>query len=156
MCSKESIGKMPLFQRNTSNTSLFRVFLATSYVKLKQAYISESTMMGNWGIIGYKGPGEETTASGLAGGAVSGTTNFTYKDANDFTNNTAALTSGGKTGWTAGNKQRLNDCPNADNWTITVKQNGSTAGEAKFEAEINATNSVGCTALTPNFTNIGK
>jgi len=156
MCSKESIGKMPLFQRITSNTSLFRVFLATSYVKLQQAYISESTMMGNWGIIGYKGPGEETAASATTGGAVSGTTNFTYKDGTGFTDNTIALSSGGKVGWTAGNKQRLNDCPNADNWTVTVKQNGATAGEAKFEAAIAAANSVGCTALTPNFTNIGK
>lgn len=147
---------MPLFQRITSNTSLFRVFLATSYVKLQQAYISEAVAIGNWQIIGYKGPGEETTASATTGGAVSGTTNFTYKDGTGFTDNTVALSSAGKVGWTAGNKQRLNDCPNADNWTVTVKQNGATAGEAKFVAAIATANSVGCTALTPNFTNIGK
>lgn len=114
-------------------------------------------MMGNWGIIGYKGPGEETTASGANGGAVSGTTNFTYKDAaSAYTNHTVALSSGGLAGWTAGNKQKLNDCPNADNWTVTVKTNGNTAGEAAFVAAIATANTATCTPLTPNFANIGK
>jgi hypothetical protein len=60
---------MPLFQRITANTSLFRVFLATSYVMLQQAYISEAVAVGTWGIIGYKGPGSETKASAANGGA---------------------------------------------------------------------------------------
>ena len=123
---------------------------AGTYVKLQDAYAAESNQLGGWELIGYTAPGTKASTTSFS------STNFTYKDGTGFTNNTVALSPAGKVGWTPGNKQRLNDCPNADNWTVTVKQNGATAGEAKFEAAINATNTVGCTALTPNFTNIGK
>ena len=118
--------------------------------------------VGNWGIIGYKGPGEETTASAITGGAISKTTNFTYKDATGFTNNTTSLTSAGTKGWAATSNAKLNDCPAAENWTVTVKgnnstdANGTTAGEASFEAAILAANLTTCGALTPNFDKIGK
>ena len=126
-------------------------------MKLQQAYISESTKVGNWGIIGYKGPGEEKTKSAATGGAKSETTNFTYQDAaSAFTDNVVDLSESGVVGWTASNNQKLNDCPAADNWTITVKSNGSTAGEATFAAAIKEANLTTCTALTPNFANIGK
>ena len=124
-------------------------------MKLQQAYISESVKVGTWGIIGYKGPGEEKTASGTSGGAKSATTNFTYEDATGFTDNTAEI-SANKVGWTASNNAKLNDCPTDKNWTVTVGANGTTAGEATFTAAIKSANSTTCTALTPNFDKIGK
>lgn len=148
---------MPLFQRITSNTSLFRVFLATSYVKLQQAYISESVAIGNWQIIGYKGPGEEDSQGSATGGAKSHTTNFEYTDAaNGYANNTVALATG-NTGWSAKNRAQLNDCPSDINWTVSTAAaaNGS-AGEATFTAAIKSNNLATCTALTPNFDKIGK
>lgn len=125
-------------------------------MKLQQAYISESTAMGNWGIIGYKGPGAEITANATTGGATSETTNFTYKDGTGFTDNTVALSASGKAGFTAANRVKLNDCPTGDNWTVTVKSNGTVAGEATFAAAILSTNLTACTPLTPNFDKIGK
>lgn len=123
------------------------------YVKLQQAYISESVKVGTWGIIGYKGPGEEKTASATTGGAKSATTNFTYEDATGFNDNTAEI-SANKVGWAASNNAKLNDCAAAKNWTVTVGANGTTAGEATFTAAI--ANGATCTALTPNFDKIGK
>ena len=147
---------MPLFQRITSNTSLFRVFLATSYVKLQQAYISEAVAIGNWQIIGYKGPGEEDAAGAATGGAKSHTTNFEYADAaNGYSNNTIALATG-NTGWTAKNRAQLNDCPSAVKWSVKTEAADGSAGEASFTAEILAANLATCTALTPNFDKIGK
>jgi hypothetical protein len=52
-------------------------------VKLQQAYISEAVAIGNWGVIGYKGPGDNTNASGN-GAATSATNNFTYTDASGW------------------------------------------------------------------------
>ena len=126
-------------------------------MKLQQAYISESVAIGNWQIIGYKGPGQEDAAGSPTGGAKSHTTNFEYTDAaSAFTNNTATLNASGVTGWSAKNVAQLNDCPAAINWTVkTTAANGS-AGEATFTAEINSTNLASCTSLTPNFDKIGK
>lgn len=126
---------------------------AGTYVKLQQAYISESIKVGTWGIIGYKGPGEEKTASAANGGAKSATTNFTYEDATGFSENTAEI-SANKVGWAASNNAKLNDCAAAKNWTVTVGANGTTAGEATFTAAV--ANGATCTALTPNFDKIGK
>ena len=125
------------------------------YVKLQQAYISEAVAVGTWGIIGYKGPGNETKASAATGGAKSGTTNFTYEDATGFVGNTAAI-SANIVGWAASNVAKLNDCPTGKNWTVTVGANGTTAGEATFTAAIATANQATCTALTPNFDKIGK
>ena len=143
---------MPLFQRITSNTSLFRVFLATSYVKLQQAYISEAVAIGSWAVIGYKGPGDNTNATGATGGATSKTNNFSYKDATGYTNNTADLNTTGTIGFTAHNEAKLNDCAQGDHWTITVKS-GSAAGEATFTP---STLTQDCLQLTPNWNQIGK
>lgn len=137
---------MPLFQRITSNTSLFRVFLATSYVKLQQAYVSEAVAVGNWTIIGYKGPGEQTS-----GKLESKTTNFTYQDGYaSYSNNTVALSSTKIKGFTVQNNTKLNDCTSAaDNWKVEVSKATGSEGEAVFEATTN------CTDLTPNFAKIG-
>ncbi|WP_288799647.1 hypothetical protein [uncultured Fibrobacter sp.] len=129
-----------------------------SYVKLQQAYISESVAIGNWQIIGYKGPGAEDAQGSTTGGAKSHTTNFEYTDAaSGFTDNTATLNAAGITGWSAKNLAQFNDCPVAVNWTVkTASATSGSAGEAVFTAAINQSNLATCTALTPNFDKIGK
>lgn len=122
-------------------------------MKLQQAYVSEAVAIGSWAVIGYKGPGDNTNATGATGGATSSTNNFNYKDATGFTNNTVALTeSASVTGFTAGNKAKLNDCDADDHWTITVGA-GTAAGEATFTP---GTLTQDCLQLTPNFSQIGK
>ncbi len=124
--------------------------------ELQQAYISGSVAIGNWQIIGYKGPGEEDSQGSATGGAKSHTTNFEYTDAaNGYANNTVALATG-NTGWSAKNRAQLNDCPSAINWTVSTAAANGSAGEATFTAAINSTNLATCTALTPNFDKIGK
>ena len=124
-------------------------------MKLQQAYISESVAIGNWQIIGYKGPGEEKNHGTTGGGAQSETTNFTYEDAaSGFTNNTVALATG-ITGWSASNRANLNDCTAGTNWTVaTAKASSGSEGDAEFTAEVATTSD--CTSLTPNFSKIGK
>ncbi len=120
---------------------------AGTYVKMQQAYISESMMMGNWVIIGYKGPGETEALK-------SKTTNFNYEDKGDYDKNTAELPSEAATGWSAKNIAKLNDCKSEDgNWTVKVEKltgEGVAAGEAEFKAETN------CAELTPTFNTIGN
>ena len=92
---------MFIFQKTYTRNGLFKgrknflVVTASTYVKLQQAYISEAVAIGNWQIIGYKGPGEEKNHGTVNGGAKSETTNFTYEDAaSGFTSNTVALATG--------------------------------------------------------------
>ena len=128
---------------------------AGTYVKMQQAYVSEAMAMGSWGIIGYKGPGDNTAGT-ATGGASSETTNFEYKDAaSAYDKNTATLSGSAITGWSAKNLAKLNDCAsNDDNWTVKVQaQTGAAAGEAEFTAEAQDTK---CAALTPTFETIGK
>lgn len=123
---------------------------AGTYVKMQQAYISESMKMGNWVIIGYKGPGDNTAGS-ATGGATSETTNFNYKDADGkYSDNIVDLSGTGEIGWSAKNKAKLNDCKSEDdNWTVEVAEQTGAAGEAKFTAKTN------CAELTPTFATIG-
>ena len=76
-------------------------------MKLQQAYISEAVAIGNWSVIGYKGPGDNVNATG-DGAATSSTNNFTYTDASGWADNTIALATGA-TGFYASNKAKLND-----------------------------------------------
>ena len=120
-------------------------------MKLQQAYISEAVATGTWTVIGYKGPGDQTTAGQKTGGSVSKTNNFEYSDASGFTDNTAAL-SANKVGFTAKSLAKLNDCALNSTWTMTVGE-GSAAGEATFTPN---TLSDDCVQLTPNWKQIGK
>lgn len=125
----------------------------SSYVKMQQAYVSEAVAIGTWSVIGYKGPGDNTNASGATGGASSKTNNFEYKDATGYSDNTVALTgSSSVVGFTANNIAKLNDCAQSSSWTITVAQ-GTAAGEATFSP-----NTLGqdCLQQTPNWNQIGK
>ena len=97
-------------------------------MKLQQAYISEAVAVGNWQIIGYKGPGDNTKGS-ANGGDKSGTTNFKYADAVTYANNTVALDNTERAGFVAANQAKLNDCAAKSgdasasnfNWKVTVK-----------------------------------
>ena len=129
---------------------------AGTYVKLQQAYISEAVAVGNWQIIGYKGPGDNTKGT-ATGGDKSGTTNFKYADAVEYTNNTVALDNTERAGFVAANQAKLNDCAAKAgdasatnyNWKVTVKKSTSSEGDAVFTSTTN------CTELTPNFAKIG-
>lgn len=116
-------------------------------MKLQQAYISEAVAVGNWKIIGYKGPGDQASS-----GLQSSTTNFTYDDeGKSYSNNTTALGNTAVKGWAAKNNVKLNDCGiAADNWLVTVKKATGSEGEAEFTSTTN------CSELTPNFAKIGK
>ena len=116
---------------------------AGTYVKLQQAYFSESNMAGGWQLIGYMAPNDGAT------------TNFEYgkklgiaKDESDAVTN---LT----TGWDAQNKVNLNECKSAVNWTVKIqKSTSSNAGDdIKFTA---SAGTAGCVALTPTFDKIGQ
>lgn len=121
-------------------------------MKLQQAYVSEAVAIGTWSVIGYKGPGDNTNATGATGGASSKTNNFSYKDATGYADNTAVLDATGKVGFTAHNEAKLNDCAQGDHWTIKVAS-GAAAGEATFTP---STLSQDCLQLTPNWNQIGK
>ena len=121
---------------------------AGTYVKLQQAYVSEAANIGNWEMVGYAAPG-----------GTAGTTNFEYKEpaTASWTNKTVELSAGMTNAWVAHNKTKLNECAQGDNWTVSVEEaTGSAAGEAKFTAFVTSTTGADCSALTPNFTAIGK
>ena len=126
-------------------------------MKLQQAYISEAVAVGNWQIIGYKGPGDNTKGT-ATGGDKSGTTNFKYADGATYVNNTVALNTTEQVGFVVANQAKLNDCSAKAgdasssnwNWKVTVKKSDASEGDATFTATTN------CTELTPNFAKIGK
>ncbi len=127
---------------------------AGTYVKLQQAYVSEAANIGNWTVIGYKGPGQVSAAGTATGGAATYTTNFDYSEpTTGFTANTVELSAGMEKAWLAHNKTKLNDCPAGDNWYVDVSESN---GEAVFAATILAANKNDCIALTANFESIGK
>ena len=152
------------FKKSYTRNGLFKgrknflVVTASSYVKLQQAYISETVKIGNWEIIGYKGPGTNTKGASDAVGGTSENNNFNYGDGGSYTDNSAALDANGQTGFWAHNKINLNDCTGSAtaptsgwHWTVTVKAGGGDSeGDAQFVANTD------CAELTSNFKMIGK
>ena len=116
---------------------------AGTYVKMQQAYFSESNFVGSWKLIGYKAPGTG-----------SGTTNFTYAGA---TISGETTTSAVPNAWSAKNNVKLNDCASAENnWAVKVTPNtASTSAAADVTFESKVLNDE-CRALTPTFETIGK
>ena len=110
---------------------------AGTYIKLQQAYVSESNSLGGWTMIGYSGPGASDAA------ASSHTTNFGYSSALDanstYTSNTAH-------DWSATSTVPLNDCGTGGEWAI-VSTPGD-GGTVTFEASITGS---GCAPLTPSY-----
>ena len=119
---------------------------AGTYVKLQQAYFSESNMIGTWTLIGYKAPGN-------TGNSGSATTNFTYTGTLDAATSTSASAT---QAWQAQNNVQLNDCQSAKNWGVSVaatSAGSSNGADVTFTA---AVNTPGCQALTPSFELIGR
>ena len=114
----------------------------SSYVKLQQAYFSESNMAGGWQLIGYSAPNNGST------------TNFTYGNSLGITAQNSDALSASKIGWDAKNNVALNECASAVNWTMTLsKSTGTTSDDIRFAA---SAGDAGCVALTPTFDKIGK
>ena len=119
---------------------------AGTYVKLQDAYASESNQLGGWGLIGYTAPGTKSNASNFA------TTNFRYTSTPDA-NSAVALTTAGAAmngGWIATALVALNDCPSGATWTLNVT--GATTGVTYANAYSNQSD---CQPLTPSFGQIG-
>lgn len=118
---------------------------AGTYVKLQDAYVSESNLVGNWAKIGYVAPG--AAKAGEAGT----TTNFKYTGA--ITSDTVAVASLPETeGWRAAARVALNDCAIDSAWTVSVKGNDN-GNSVSYKAAPPAD----CgDALTPTFNKIGK
>ena len=118
-----------------------------SYVKLQQAFVSETGMdFGNFAIIGYAAPGQNGV-----------TTNFTYTDQGTYSGNTntATLTTEPAAAWQAQANVKLNDC-DKKKWYVKVSKaaSGNAADAVAFTASLeDATN---CAQLTPTFDKIGK
>lgn len=114
---------------------------AGTYVKLQQAYFSESNAYGGWTLIGYTAPaGGESNNFKFTGGstlAVDGTTTAAVGDA-----------------WEAENKVKLNDCAPGKNWVVAL--DAINADDPKDAYDATVAGGADCTALTPTFTNIGK
>ena len=117
---------------------------AGTYIKLQDAYASESNKAGTWKNIGYVAPG--ATAAGSSGK----TTNFEYAGAiaSDVVITSSAPSN--SEGWKANNLVALNDCKiKTGAWTVKVS--AATNGNSLTYAA-----STACEELTPSFTKIGK
>ena len=134
----------------------FRAFIATTYIKLQDAYVSERNMVGTWAQVGYVAPGAKRA------GETGSTTNFTYVASDP--KSSGALTKGASslgTTWGVYNTVALNECEvqtagnNADggHWSIEIF-NTSTGNSVSYNAQI--TKNSNCDQLTPSFTLIGK
>lgn len=119
---------------------------AGTYVKLQDAYVSESNLVGTWAKIGYVAPGAPKA------GEDGTTTNFTYTGAITVDTLAVADLSEFKEGWKAAARVALNDCPpTASAWTVSVK--GNTNGNSvSYKADPPECG----VALTPTFNKIGK
>ncbi len=128
---------------------------AGTYVKLQQAYFSESLKAGGWQLIGYLAPNNGAT------------TNFVY-GIGSLATNASTDNPNGVVGWQAANKANLNDCPavsvtdanaNGNNtgshWTVTMAYTTG-SNDIGFNATAQASSGTACVALTPTFDKIGK
>lgn len=115
---------------------------AGTYVKLQDAYVSESNMAGTWKLIGYKGPSGVTSAD-----ESSESTNFAYS--NPGISDKIDVSTLNAIGWQAQNKVAMNDCTiKGCTWSLTLT-NGDGGNGVKYEA------ANGDATLTPSFDIIG-
>lgn len=114
---------------------------AGEYIKLQDAYVSESNAVGNWTVIGYK---------------MDNTTNFTYTGYTATDNNgTTSLASlnANTIGWQATNNVALNDCGTGNSackWQLQMNQADNGNGVSYTPAQ-----SADAAPLTPSFTKLG-
>jgi prepilin-type N-terminal cleavage/methylation domain-containing protein len=117
---------------------------AGTYIKLQDAYASESNKAGTWKNIGYVAPG--ATAAGSSGN----TTNFSYSGSIAADVPITSSMADQASAWLAVNSVALNDCRiGAGNWAIKVKK-AENGNSLLYEA------TTACEELTPSFTKIGK
>ncbi len=118
--------------------------MTATYVKLQDAYVSESNKIGNWTLIGYVAPGASSASDESPS-----TTNFQYYGSGTFTDGIAAIADMNDA-WVAVNIPALNDCAaNNGKWHVDIKAN-SNGNSVRYDAATN------CAQLTPSFTKIGK
>jgi len=124
---------------------------AGEYIKLQEAFISETnTAIGSWKAIGYTAPGT-TTASAITGGGAANTATFNYTEpATGFSADRGSLEiTSAEIVWRAANKADLNDCTAAANWELSVMV-GSAGGTWTTKALTGQ-----CVAVTPQFAALG-
>lgn len=130
---------------------------AGTYVKLQEAYMSESNAYGTWVLIGYTGPGEITEKGGTSKSPNSYTGNFAYTGDAIADTTTEAIT-----GWAAWNIVALNDCGVSGSkettttdgapWTVDNRAISGVSDGTYFHTAVNDDD---CEPLTPTFSKIG-
>ena len=113
---------------------------AGEYIKLQDAYVSESNAVGNWTRIGYK---------------MDNNSNFTYTGytATDNGGTTALASLTANTlGWQAENNVALNDCTIAAKCKWQLQMNSADGGNGVAYTPALSDNAV---PLTPSFTKLG-
>ena len=125
---------------------------AGTYIKLQDAYVSESNEVGSWKLIGYVAPGSTSAAS------EGSTTNFAYTAGTDLPAAGSTLTisgvgTAGKITWQAKNRVALNECQvlDANKWTLTTKA-ATNGNSVTYTAAVTDA----CRQLTPTFEKIGQ
>ncbi len=119
---------------------------AGTYIKLQDAYVSESNTLGTWQLIGYVAPGASTASQ-----ASPSTTNFTYYGSISAATSISSGTSAGDA-WVAKNNVALNDCSaNNGKWNIDISGNDN-GNSVSYSADVASA----CEQLTPSFKKIGK
>lgn len=142
----------------------FSLIFLRFYVKLQDAYASETSSLGTWKVIGYAKPGgtnfdyNEDTST-LTVSCASGKLSDDKSKCEDDGDAKGVVASATYTeAWSASNIADLNECTKGKNWIIsaTIGKNNSettTAGTVSYDSQIAQAN---CVALTPNFTAIGR
>ncbi len=123
---------------------------AGTYIKLQDAYVSESNAVGSWKLIGYVAPGSTSAAS------AGQTTNFDYTAGETIAVNASSATAiqnFNAITWQAKNRVALNECAviDANVWTITTAA-ATNGNSVTYTAAV----SDNCLQLTPTFNKIGK
>ena len=118
---------------------------AGTYIKLQDAYVSESNQLGSWELVGYVAPGASS-----ANQSSPQTTNFTYSGPGITSATSIEAGTVADNAWKADNRVALNDCAiGAGNWKIKITAN-SNGNSVSYDA------TTACTQLTPSFEKIGK
>lgn len=135
---------------------------AGTYIKLQEAYMSESNAYGTWVLIGYTGPGEIVSKGASNSNPTSYTTNFVYSG--------AAVSDSGSTesflGWGAANRVALNDCgvsvtqtsandyTESSPWVVKTRAISGVEDGTYFNTTMQDDEG-DCEPLTPTFSKIG-
>ena len=119
---------------------------AGTYIKLQDAYVSESNSLGTWTLIGYVAPGASSASDNSPK-----TTNFTYYGSISTATEISSGTSENDA-WVAVNRVALNDCSaNGGKWNVNIAGN-SNGNSVSYTAQV----STACKQLTPSFEKIGQ